>query len=478
MSFSSASRNRRPVLFLSVIAMLLFARGAAPVSANADGNVVPQLPAVSTGSADAVDVVDRPRLIFGGRQPTTIARRSVRIHGGETLDVTIEPRAGGFLLQVDSPSAAPLRIDSGEELQATYDGESNSETPFLLLVSKRPDGTQTVVLARRRAGVWDVQSLAHATPAAEVRVTGAVVVVAEPADQGERDLLYDVSSPAPTEPAMTWVPRKTLSVQATATNDAGIHGPEDAALHVTSFNEGTLTPWDSPNQPFDGVSGFEYGRTSANSDGALLSFGILQWNIWSGTLPPLLREFEQLDSTAFWSVFNGLDVTAFKSAVMSSTSTTGQAYEWARTHVPGGAWLTYTGRVPCSGYGADCRWIGGTMESSWTTAFSKLGAVAAFQAAERQAAIDGYISPIETSQFQTLNSATGRSWSLRALLVLVDLANQYGVNYANNNTCSLSAWVANSTSCSRNTGGSTGYSSALSDQANVKQLVTFLEPAT
>ena len=118
------------------------------------------------------------------------------------------------------------------------------------------------------------------------------------------------------------------------------------------------------------------------------------------------------------------------------------------------------------------------MLTAWRDAFSKLGSVPAFQAEERKTAIDSYITPVKNGRYQSLNTATGRTWSLRSLLVLIDFANQYGPAYGDNTACSLNAWIANSTGCSRNTTGANGYSVALSDQANTKRLPAFVEPST
>ena len=420
---------------------------------------------------------ERPQEIYSRLISSRSVRSTVRTRSAQALQIDVEARRLGFSINAESVGTRRLVIGSAdEELQKVLVGEMG-HAPFVLVVSKRADDMQNIVVAIRGEETWETRVVASAGPDDDVRILGSYVVVAERAEpDGERDYLYGLISPK-NDPAMIWVPRRTVSVSPMAT-DAGISSAEDAALHVTAFNEGTLAPWDCPNQPYDGTGGFLYGRTSGNSDGALLSFGIFQWNFWSGTLPPMLRRFEQIDSTAFWSAFNGLDVAAFRSEVMSSTTTVARSYEWARQNVPGGAWLTSNG-VACSGYAAsDCRWRGGSMLMTWRDAFSKLGSVSAFQAEERNSAIDSYITPVKNGRYQALNAATSRTWSLRSLLVLIDFANQYGPSYGDSTSCSFSAWITNSTGCSRNTTGTNGYSAALNDQSNTKRLPAFLEPST
>lgn len=47
----------------------------------------------------------------------------------------------------------------------------------------------------------------------------------------------------------------------------------------------------------------DFGGLAGNFDDQGLSFGILQWNIKSGTLQPLLKEFISLSTTSFNSIF-------------------------------------------------------------------------------------------------------------------------------------------------------------------------------
>jgi hypothetical protein len=76
------------------------------------------------------------------------------------------------------------------------------------------------------------------------------------------------------------------------------------ALKITSTFE--------TGQPLD------FGGLAGNFDKQGLSFGILQWNIKSGTLQPLLKEFINLSPAKFAEIFDD-DSKAFKNLIFDKT---------------------------------------------------------------------------------------------------------------------------------------------------------------
>jgi hypothetical protein len=75
------------------------------------------------------------------------------------------------------------------------------------------------------------------------------------------------------------------------------------ALQITSLFE--------TGKPLD------FGGLAGNFDGCGISFGLLQWNIKSGSLQPLLKDFIRLSPAGFVTIF-GDDSKSFKEAVLKN----------------------------------------------------------------------------------------------------------------------------------------------------------------
>src|SRR5947207_9156145 len=94
---------------------------------------------------DDLDVRERPQVVYSFESSSPAVRRTVRTAAGEALDVSIEARALGFSVNVDGASPLAIRSDD-ETLQTAVAGELNPDVPFVLMVSRRADRTQNVVI--------------------------------------------------------------------------------------------------------------------------------------------------------------------------------------------------------------------------------------------------------------------------------------------------------------------------------------------
>lgn len=167
-----------------------------------------------------------------------------------------------------------------------------------------------------------------------------------------------------------------------------LHPSEGRALRVTNLFE------------TGGTRALGFDRVTGNFDGQGISFGVLQWNIGTGSLQPLLLTYRSRQPSRFAAIF-GADAVAFGELLRTRKGeTTRQAVArqlaWARTV-------------------ADRR----TVHAPWLERFRRLGREPAFQAIQLEA-IRGRLAKAWKYMRQL-----GLS-SERALVLMFDLVTQQG----------------------------------------------------
>jgi hypothetical protein len=120
------------------------------------------------------------------------------------------------------------------------------------------------------------------------------------------------ASRAPRARAGTPAPMRAAGV---AGGIPGFTAPEEKALRITTAFE--------TGRPLD------FGGLTGNFDGQGLSFGLLQWNVGTGSLQPLLREFASAAPARFDAVF-GAQAPSLRALLAPGRSVADQL-QWARS---------------------------------------------------------------------------------------------------------------------------------------------------
>jgi hypothetical protein len=179
------------------------------------------------------------------------------------------------------------------------------------------------------------------------------------------------------------------AVEMAAEELPGFSASEEKALRLTNAFENT--------SHYARTRELSFGTLAGDFDGQGLSFGLLQWNIGTGSLQPLLRAFERGHAAAFDAVF-GADAAAVREML-------GQPRErqlaWARS---------------INDYSNPRR---PQVQPRWREHFIRLGADAAFQAIQLNAVRPRMDRAVAYARTYGLTSERG-------LALLFDIVTQHG----------------------------------------------------